>query len=60
MSADSFAAFEEDPENQRDIGRRFRNTVLSNGGSKPAMDTFTAFRGRKPSVKALLRHNKLV
>lgn len=60
MSADSFAAFEEEPENQHDIGRRFRNTVLSNGGSNPAMDTFVAFRGRRPSVKALLRHNKLV
>jgi len=59
MSADSFAAFEEEPQNQYDIGRRFRNTVLSNGGSKPAMETFVDFRGRKPSVKALLRHNKL-
>lgn len=60
MSADSFSAFEEEPQNQYNIGRRFRNTILSNGGSKPAMDTFIQFRGRTPSVKALLRHNKLI
>ena len=60
MSADSFAMFEENPEKQREIGIKFKNTVLANGGSKPAMDTFIQFRGRVPSVKPLLRHNKLL
>jgi len=58
LSADAFAAFEESgfaPE----TGLRFRNTVLANGGSRDAMDLFIAFRGRKPEVEALLRHNGL-
>lgn len=59
LSADAFAAFEETgfaPE----TGRRFRDTVLANGGSADAMDLFVAFRGRKPEVDALLRHSGLV
>jgi oligopeptidase A len=58
LSADAFAAFEESgfaPE----TGRRFRDTVLANGGSQEAMDLFVAFRGRKPDVSALLRHSGL-
>jgi len=59
LSADAFAAFEETgfaPE----TGRRFRDTVLANGGSADAMGLFVAFRGRKPEVDALLRHSGLV
>ena len=59
MSADSFGMFEENMDRQKEIGRRFRDTVLSNGGSLPAMDTFIQFRGRVPNVNALLRHNRL-
>ena len=60
MSADCFAAFEEEPDKHSSIGKKFRDTVLSNGGSKPAMETFVEFRGRKPTVDALLRHNQLI
>ena len=60
MSADSFGMFEEHPEEHEKIGRLFRETVLANGGSKPAMETFVEFRGRKPKVDALLRHNQLL
>ena len=60
MSADCFEAFEEDPDNIDKIGRLFRDTVLSLGGSQPAMDTFVDFRGRKPKVDALLKHNGLL
>ncbi len=60
MSADCFEAFEEDQMNIEKIGKLFRDTVLSLGGSQPAMDTFIAFRGRKPSVDALLKHNGLL
>ena len=60
MSADSFGMFEEHPNEHEKIGRQFRETVLANGGSKPAMDTFVEFRGRKPQVDALLRHNQLL
>jgi oligopeptidase A len=41
-------------------GRRFRDTVLSLGGSQHPMDVFTTFRGREPDPAALLRHNGLV
>ena len=60
MSADCFEAFEENLEDREKIGRLFRDTILSLGGSQPAMDTFIAFRGRKPSVDALLKHNGLI
>jgi len=61
LSADAYAAFEEagettgttlDPE----TGRRYREAVLEVGGSRPAMASFKAFRGREPSIDALLRH----
>ena len=58
LSADAFAAFEES-DFSPDTGRRFRDTVLANGGSQDAMDLFIAFRGRKPEVDALLRHSGL-
>ncbi|MEL6381502.1 MAG: M3 family metallopeptidase [Cyanobacteria bacterium J06626_18] len=63
LSADAFAAFEEvGLENEAAIaatGRRFRETVLSLGGSRHPMEVFKAFRGRKPSTQALLRHRGL-
>jgi len=58
LSADAFAAFEES-HFSAETGRRFRDTVLSKGGSEDAMDLFIAFRGRKPSVEPLLRHSGL-
>ncbi|WP_028008525.1 M3 family metallopeptidase [Solimonas flava] len=58
LSADAFAAFEES-EFSPEIGYRFRDTILAQGGSKEAMDLFVEFRGRKPSIDALLRHNGL-
>ena len=61
LSADAYAAFEETQgeasQHSPATGRRFRETILEVGGSKPAMDNFVAFRGRKPSMEALLRHN---
>ena len=60
LSADAFAAFEDagldDPLAVRETGRRFRDTVLGLGGSRPPSEVFEAFRGRAPSVAALLRH----
>jgi len=64
LSADAFGAFEEvglDNEEQiRDTGRRFRDTVLSLGGSLDPKQVFEAFRGRQPSSEALIRHSGLV
>ncbi len=64
LSADAFSAFEEagldDDDAMRACGQRFRETVLSLGGSQPARDIFVAFRGRPPSVDALLRHRGVI
>ncbi len=56
LSADAFAAFEEQGVFNPEVGQRFRREILEAGGSRPAMDSFKAFRGREPSIDALLRH----
>jgi oligopeptidase A len=56
LSADAFAAFEESGVLNADTGARFRREVLARGGSRPAMESFIAFRGRKPDMEPLLRH----
>ncbi|HUQ70218.1 MAG TPA: M3 family metallopeptidase [Planctomycetaceae bacterium] len=59
LSADAFGAFEEagldDPAAVSSTGRRFRDTVLSLGGSRHPLEVFRAFRGRDPSVEPLLK-----
>jgi len=65
LSADAFSAFEESAANGHGVldaatGRRYRREVLETGGSRPAMASFTAFRGREPRIDALLRHQGLV
>ena len=42
-----------------EMGRRFRDTILSLGGGEDPMEVFKAFRGRAPSTAALLRQNGL-
>lgn len=55
LSSDAYAAFEEAPAADRPaLGARFRQEVLSPGGSRPAIENFVAFRGREPSESALL------
>ncbi|WP_341903730.1 M3 family metallopeptidase [Polaromonas sp. YR568] len=71
LSADAYAAFEESaaqaPGGNTDnpaapstvnveTGRKYRQAILEAGGSRPAMESFKAFRGREPSLDALLRH----
>lgn len=64
LSADAYSAFEEtgsdvgvlDP----GTGARFLSEILAVGGSRPAIESFKAFRGREPSVDALLRHNGMI
>jgi len=56
LSADAFAAFEEQGVFNPEVGRRFRREILEAGGSRPAMASFQAFRGREPRIDALLRH----
>ncbi len=60
LSADAYAAFEEEGVLNPATGQRFRDEVLAVGGSRPAMDSFVAFRGRKPTIDALLRHHGMV
>jgi oligopeptidase A len=57
LSSDAFGAFEEGGVLNPEIGARFRREVLAAGGSRPALESFVAFRGRKPQIDALLRHN---
>jgi len=61
LSADAYAAFEEAVEAGGDAvieaGKRFHQEILSVGGSRPALESFKAFRGREPQIDALLRHN---
>ena len=59
LSADAFARFEEEGLFSPQVGEDFLTQVLQQGGSRPAMESFVAFRGREPSVDALLRHNGL-
>jgi len=59
LSADAYAAFEEAAATgapQVEAGRKYREAILEAGGSRPAMESFKAFRGREPSIDALLRH----
>ncbi|HAT31497.1 MAG TPA: oligopeptidase A [Janthinobacterium sp.] len=62
LSADAYAAFEEAAALGGGIlsaqtGQRFQDEILAVGGSRPALESFTAFRGREPSIDALLRHS---
>jgi oligopeptidase A len=57
LSADAYGAFEENGILDPATGERFRREVLASGGSRPALESFVAFRGRKPQIDALLRHN---
>ena len=60
LSADAYAAFEEtaglDGLPNRDTGTKYRQAILEAGGSRPAIESFKAFRGREPNLDALLRH----
>ena len=59
LSADAFSAFEEAGVFDPATGARFRASILEVGGSRPAIDSFKAFRGREPQLDALLRHQGL-
>ncbi|MBC7995472.1 MAG: M3 family metallopeptidase [Rhizobacter sp.] len=56
LSADAWSAFEETSALDPETGRRYREAILEAGGSRPAMESFKAFRGREPRIDALLRH----
>jgi oligopeptidase A len=57
LSADAYSLFEEHGVLSAEIGDKFLTEVLSVGGSRPALESFIAFRGREPNIDALLRHN---
>lgn len=65
LSADAYSAFEEAAKLtgtvlDADTGARYRKEILEVGGSRSAAESFKAFRGREPSIDALLRHGGLV
>ncbi len=57
LSADAYSMFEEDGVLSNATGQRYWQEILAQGGSRTALESFTAFRGREPSIDALLRHN---
>ena len=57
LASDAFSLFEEEGVLSSNAGQKFQDEFLSKGGSRPAMESFIAFRGRVPSVDALLRHS---
>ena len=57
LSADAYGAFEEAGGANPEVGRKFWDEVLAVGGSRPALESFRAFRGRDPQIDALLRHS---
>ncbi len=60
LSADAYGFFEENGILDAKVGARFRDEILAVGGSRPAAESFRAFRGREPTVDALLRHNGMI
>jgi len=60
LSADAYGKFEEDGVLNPATGARFRDEILAVGGSRPALESFRAFRGRAPSIDALMRHHGMV
>ena len=57
LSADAYSLFEERGVLDPETGKHFWNEILSVGGSRPALESFVAFRGREPKIDALLRHS---
>ena len=57
LSADAFSRFEEEGIFNAETGRAFLREVLEMGGSRDAMATFRAFRGREPDIEPLLRQS---
>jgi len=60
LSSDAFSLFEEKGIFDHETGKAFLTTILEKGGTEAAMDLFINFRGRQPSIDALLRHNGIV
>jgi oligopeptidase A len=60
LSADAYSLFEENGVLDPKTGQRFWDEILGVGGSRPALESFVAFRGREPKMDALLRHNGMV
>ena len=57
LSADAYSLFEENGVLSEETGHRFWSEILAQGGVRPALESFIAFRGREPTIDALLRHN---
>ena len=60
LSADAYSLFEQNGVLDPGTGARFRDEILAVGGSRPALESFKAFRGREPRIDALLRHNGMI
>lgn len=59
LEADAFSLFKEKGVMSKEVANKYVNTILSQGGSKPAMEMFKDFRGREPRIDALLERDGL-
>jgi oligopeptidase A len=60
LAADAFSQFEENGLFDAETGQRFLHTLLEQGGSRDPMELFVEFRGREPTIEALLRHSEMI
>jgi oligopeptidase A len=60
LSADAYSLFEENGVLSQEVGHRFWSEILGQGGSRTALESFVAFRGREPTIDALLRHSGMI
>ena len=60
LSADAYSLFEENGILCEETGKRFWDEILGQGGARTALESFVAFRGREPTIDALLRHNGMI
>ena len=60
LEADAFSLFEEQGVMNKDVANKYVQTILSKGGSMPANEMFSNFRGREPKIDALLKRDGLI
>ena len=59
LDSDAYQAFKETSLFDQDVASRYREHILSKGGTKPGMELYRAFRGRTPTIDALLENRGL-
>jgi len=60
LDSDAYGAFEETSTFDQDVASRYRENILAKGGTRPGMELYLSFRGREPTIDALLRNRGLI